>query len=583
MMFFREYERIYLYLLSVLVGVGGGLGAVVFRALTEAVGGFFFTDLLSRAPSPLFVVLLPVLGGLIVGPLSHLLAPETRGDGIVRVMEAIHRSGGSIRTRAGLVLICTSAITLGSGGSAGREGPIALIGASLASTIGRLLSVDPLGRRTLVLSGLAAGIAGTFNAPMGGAIFALEVVSRRISTSEAVPILLAAVVGKAVASSLIDPVPEFVNPSFIFTPFDIVFCFLMGPIFGCLAFLWVRSYQVIDDWFAALPISPAIKPALGGIVAGACGLFLYGYGIMGVGYGGINTVFEMAHSSPTDQLILLVLVLAIAKAVATGCTVGSGGSGGLFAPTLYIGTMLGLSFGIMTDRIFPGLVANPPDYGLLGMGAFFAGAASAPLTCIFMITEMTGSYAALPALIISCILSYSAADHLLGGGSMYTVKLDRQGISVGRPAAVLEGVTVDEIMARRLVVISPETTIRKVRDLIFEHNVSGFPVVEKGRLVGIIAFDDIRMVPQDKLDVLTASDLATRDVVTVTPDRSAKQAMDLLYANRVGRLPVVSPDDPGRIMGILTRSDIIRGYETRVAGKPPGNASVGHPPFYPPP
>ncbi|HOT06064.1 MAG TPA: CBS domain-containing protein [Methanotrichaceae archaeon] len=166
---------------------------------------------------------------------------------------------------------------------------------------------------------------------------------------------------------------------------------------------------------------------------------------------------------------------------------------------------------------------------------------------------------------------------------MYTVKLDRQGISVGRPAAVLEGVTVDEIMARRLVVISLETTIRKVRDLIFEHNVSGFPVVEKGRLVGIIAFDDIRMVPQDKLDVLTASDLATRDVVTVTPDRSAKQAMDLLYANRVGRLPVVSPDDPGRIMGILTRSDIIRGYETRVAGKPPGNASVGHPPFYPPP
>jgi len=128
MMFFREYERIYLYLLSVLVGVGGGLGAVVFRALTEAVGGFFFTDLLSRAPSPLFVVLLPVLGGLIVGPLSHLLAPETRGDGIVRVMEAIHRSGGSIRTRAGLVLICTSAITLGSGGSAGREGPSPLSG-----------------------------------------------------------------------------------------------------------------------------------------------------------------------------------------------------------------------------------------------------------------------------------------------------------------------------------------------------------------------------------------------------------------------------------------------------------------------
>lgn len=557
----EDLRWIYLDLLSIVVGISGGLGAVAFRKLVELSHDFFFGFLLPLLPNSYFVVLLPVLGGLIVGPLIYKLAPEAKGDGISHIMIALQRFTGDIRKRAGLVLIFTSAITLGSGGSAGREGPIALIGASAGSAIGKAIRLSARDLKVLTCCGVASGIAATFNAPMGGAIFSMEVISKKFTSLDAVPILLAAVVGKAVATELIDPVPEFVNPNFYFTTFDMVLCFFIGPLFGFLSFLWVKGYYFFEDRFQDLPLPDILKPAVGGLTAGVCGIFFFEFGIMGVGYEGINNVFMLAARAPATDLLLLLLALGLLKMLATSSTVGSGGSGGVFAPTLYIGTMFGLAAGMLAEILAPDQIANPLDYGLLGMGALFAGTAGAPLTCIFMITEMTGNYSGLPSLIICCITSYTVARILLKGGSIYTIKLMRKGIYLDLPQPVLSEVSVGEAMHKEVITVSPLCRISEVRDGIYRCNYTGFPVVDEGRLVGMITFDDIRRIPPHEQEKMTVKEVAVRAPITINPHQSAKMAMDIMYENDVGRLAVVEKDDPQKLIGIITRSDVIRAYE----------------------
>lgn len=557
----EDLRWIYLDLLSIVVGISGGLGAVAFRKLVELSHDFFFGFLLPLLPNSYFVVLLPVLGGLIVGPLIYKLAPEAKGDGISHIMIALQRFTGDIRKRAGLVLIFTSAITLGSGGSAGREGPIALIGASAGSAIGKAIRLSARDLKVLTCCGVASGIAATFNAPMGGAIFSMEVISKKFTSLDAVPILLAAVVGKAVATELIDPVPEFVNPNFYFTTFDMVLCFFIGPLFGFLSFLWVKGYYFFEDRFQDLPLPDILKPAVGGLTAGVCGIFFFEFGIMGVGYEGINNIFMLAARAPATDLLLLLLALGLLKMLATSSTVGSGGSGGVFAPTLYIGTMFGLAAGMLAEILAPDQIANPLDYGLLGMGALFAGTAGAPLTCIFMITEMTGNYGGLPSLIICCITSYTVARILLKGGSIYTIKLMRKGIYLDLPQPVLSEVSVGEAMHKEVIAVSPLCRISEVRDGIYRCNYTGFPVVDEGRLVGMITFDDIRRIPPHEQEKMTVKEVAVRAPITINPHQSAKMAMDLMYENDVGRLAVVEKDNAQKLIGIITRSDVIRAYE----------------------
>ena len=557
----EDLRWIYLDLLSIVVGISGGLGAVAFRKLVELSHDFFFGFLLPLLPNSYFVVLLPILGGLIVGPLIYKLAPEAKGDGISHIMIALQRFTGDIRKRAGLVLIFTSAITLGSGGSAGREGPIALIGASAGSAIGKAIKLSARDLKVLTCCGVASGIAATFNAPMGGAIFSMEVISKKFTSLDAVPILLAAVVGKAVATELIDPVPEFVNPNFYFTTFDMVLCFFIGPLFGFLSFLWVKGYYFFEDRFQDLPLPDILKPAIGGLTAGVCGIFFFEFGIMGVGYEGINNIFMLAARAPATDLLLLLLALGLLKILATSSTVGSGGSGGVFAPTLYIGTMFGLAAGMLAEILAPDQIANPLDYGLLGMGALFAGTAGAPLTCIFMITEMTGNYSGLPSLIICCITSYTVARILLKGGSIYTIKLMRKGIYLDLPQPVLSEVSVGEAMHKEVITVSPLCRISEVRDDIYRYNYTGFPVVDEGRLVGMITFDDIRRIPPHEQEKMTVKEAAVRAPITINPHQSAKMAMDIMYENDVGRLAVVEKDDAQKLIGIITRSDVIRAYE----------------------
>ncbi|OYT61452.1 MAG: hypothetical protein B6U69_03590 [Thermofilum sp. ex4484_15] len=554
--------------LAAVVGVAGGLGAIIFRIMIGLNRALFFGNLLKYFPSVSiygynpFIIIIPALGGLIVGPIVNRIAPETKGHGVPEVMEAVHLKGGLIRKRIALVKIAVSSVTIGSGGSAGREGPIAQIGAAIGSLIAQLLNLPPKYRRLLVVCGLASGIAGTFNAPLGGALFGLEIFYRGVEAFDAVPVILASVVGTAVATAYLGPTPAFTvkGLSLKFSALELPFYFLLGIVFGILAVIWVKFFYLIEDLFEKLRIKNSLKPALGGLIVGVLGAAFPTYGIMGVGYEGINAA--LAHRFP----LITLLTLGLIKLIATSFTIGSGGSGGVFAPSLYIGTMLGGALGYTFYQLFPGLIREPLAYSLAGMAALFAGASQAPLTLMIMIPEMCNNYAILPSLMVSCTTSFFVAHAFLKGSSIYTIKLERRGVNikVGRPL-ILDSISVGEVMARKVVTVRPDMPLSALELLVNETNHTGFPVVDNDKLEGMITINDVIKVPTKLRGKLKVKDiLPKRKLVVTYPDESLSIALDKMYKERLDRLPVVSRSDPNKLIGIISENDIINAYRKAV-------------------
>ncbi len=562
----RYREWLLLDMLAAIAGVAGGLGAIVFRLMIGLNQWLFYQVLLpaiplNSGPLHLGLVLLPVIGGLIVGPVVTAVAPETKGHGVPEVMEAVALRGGKIRKRVAFVKVLVSSVTIGSGGSAGREGPIAQIGASIGSLLGDLFKLTREERRLLVVCGLSAGIAGTFNAPLGGALFGMEVLYRRVGVLNAVPVIFASVIGAAVASAYLGTAPAFEASGLTFTnPAELVLYLAFGLLFGLISVAWVRLFYAVEDLFDRLSIPDQVKPAVGASVAGLLGALFPLYGIMGVGYEGINRA--LAGELALDMLV----TLGVAKMVATAFTVGSGGSGGIFAPSLYIGAMLGGAVGLVFRQMFPSLVQKPFTYSLAGMAALFAGAAQAPLNVIVMIPEMSNDYSLIPPLMVSSISSFIVARLLLRGSSIYTLKLERRGVQirVGQEI-VLEHVKVEEVMSRRVVTVSANMTLAELEELMEETCHHGFPVVENGRLVGMVAFRDLAKVPPELRGRLRVKDIIKRRPVVAYPDESVEAALERMYEEGVGRLPVVDRRDEGRVVGIITKSDILRAYRVALA------------------
>jgi len=558
-------ENRWLVLDALAVGTGllGGLGAVVFRWLAGEVQGLFFGPVATLLPGG-GEALLPVLGGLAVGLLILRFAPEARGEGIPALMEALHKRGGRVRRRTGPAILIASAITIGSGGSAGRESPIAQIGASFGSLLGQRLRLDVADVQILAVSGFVAGLAGTFNAPLGSAIFGMEVVMRRFRMVDAVPILLSAVVGAATASAFLGQSPAFTPVWTEITLPELLLCFLMGLIFGGLAILWAGLLSRAERLFLWLPLKEGLKPGLGGLVAGAAGVYFIGYGVMGVGYDGVDRILAIASDpagSDGSRLVLFLLALAAAKALATASTLGSGGCGGTIGPTLVIGAVAGASFGFLFGHLVPAAGGHAPAYALLGAAALLAGSAGAPLSSVVLISEMAADYSLLPALMITSAASYAVASIGLSGSTIFTFQLLRRGVTLDGGEALLERVLVRDAMAREVVALGPETTVREAMARIFEENVRGFPVVEGGRLAGIVTFDDLRRVPEGKQDEVRVGEVAVKDVIVAFPDENMKNVMDRLYRNNVGRLPVMEREDPKKVVGIVTRTDAIAAYQ----------------------
>lgn len=569
---------------SALVGVVSGLGAALFLTVLTFVQEYalghvegYYPPAAGSEPAehrvqlPQYwwaVLLVPTLGGLGCGYLVYRSAPEAEGHGTDAMVRSFHRLKGRVRARVPVVKAVASILTIGTGGSAGREGPIAQIGSGFGSFLAAKLKLSDRERRLLMLAGAAGGIGAIFRAPLGGALFVGEVLyaSAAVEFEAFIPAVAASIIAYSVFTAIYGQGFEFAPPGDLAfhgvqeLPFYLVFavvCALVG-------FVYVSCfYGLRDRLFRRLPIPKMLKPALGGLLLGTTALWFPQ--VMGGGYGWI----QQAMSG--EMAIWLLAALAIAKIVATSFTISSGGSGGVFAPSLFIGAMLGGAFGQLCNQLFPGLIEQPAAFVLVGMGGFFAGVAKVPLTALLMVCEMSGSYGLLVPLMLVSVVNVAILS------SRWTIYEEQLPSLIDSPAHlgdfvvdVLERIRVrDVFQPERSFELVPEgLPLPKILRLVAASHGSYFPVVDDhNRLVGIFSLRDVRsaLVGNGAGPLIVAADLATVPVLTVTPEDDLHTALRRFTQKNIDEIPVVPGDDPRRVIGMLSRKEVIAAYDEQLA------------------
>lgn len=572
-------ETVVLMGTALLVGLGAGLGAVVFRWLINTIHHFSFDGLARLLPfaGEYILILAPALGGLIVGPLIYFFAREAKGHGVPEVMEAVALKGGRIRPIVVVIKSLASSITIGSGGSVGREGPIVQIGSALGSTLGQMLHMSDERIRNLVACGAAGGIAATFNAPIAGVIFALEVILGEFSVRYFSTVVIASVTSSVVGRVAFGNEPAFaISPYSLVSPWELLLYAGMGVLAALVAVAFTRILYLLEDLFDAWKGFPEyLKTPIGGALLGLGGLvFLRANTSLGLGVPGEPVAFfgvgyeAMEWSLFGQGTVPLLLLLMGVKILATSLTIGSGGSGGVFAPSLFIGSMFGGAFGRLAHTLFPSVTAAPGAYALVGMAAVFSGAARAPITSILILFEMTDDYRIILPLMLATVVSTVLAEHI-SRESIYTLKLSRRGIRLerGQDIDVMQGVLVGEAMTTNVDSVSADMELRDLELAFHETHHHGFPVLDQqGDLVGIVTLQDLaRASERGSLAGRTVGDIATRSVLTVFSDDPMWLALKRLGTRDVGRLPVVDRRDPRRLVGMIRRSDIVRAYRVGIS------------------
>ncbi|AMM22753.1 chloride channel protein (plasmid) [Frondihabitans sp. PAMC 28766] len=425
---------------AVVVGLGAGLAAVGFRWLIQAATQVFsgaadYSATIGHPANPwvpwlggAFVIIAPAIGGAIYGPLVQKFAPEARGHGVPEVMFAVAKNGGRIRPQVAVVKALASAITIGSGGSVGREGPIIQIGSALGSTLGRLLKMPDDRLKTLVACGAAGAIAATFNAPIAGVFFALEIILRDFTARSFGVVVLASISASVVGRALLGSNPFLSLPSFtVHANIEYALFALLGIIAGLVGVGFTRVLYAIEDLCDFLWRGPEwLRPVAGGLLLG--GLLFVLPQMYGVGYPVLDNGVAGKYA------LGFLLVLLVGKIIATSLTLGIGGSGGVFAPSLFVGAMLGAAFGQVIGLIDPALAGQAGAFAIVGMGATMAGTTRAPITAGIMLFELTGDYSIILPLLLAIVLA-TGTSRLLGKDTIYTLKLRRRGIDLDAPAA----------------------------------------------------------------------------------------------------------------------------------------------------
>lgn len=556
-----------LIITSLLVGIGAGLGAVLFRWLIAEFHHLFFiriSDTLGFL-GHYYYILAPAIGALLFSPLIYYFAREARGHGVPEVMEAIELKGGKIRPIVAVIKSLASSICIGSGGSVGREGPIAQIGSALGSTMGQKLKFSPERIRTLVASGAAGGIAATFNAPIGGFLFASEIILRDFSASRLGGVIIASVTASFIGRVFFGNYPAFHVPSYTMkTPIELVFYFIMGLALAPISLFFTLSIYKVEDIFEKISRPELIKPILGGLLVGAIGLF-YPH-VFGVGYG---TIEKVLFNSLALWTIILLIPL---KILAVSFTLGSGGSGGIFAPSLFIGALSGSLFGHFLNVVFPGMGLEPGAYALVGMGALFAGAARAPLTAILIIFEMTNDYKIILPIMLSVIIVTVTASRL-HPESIYTLKLVRRGIYLTKEIMrdLLENISVKNIYSKSFRKIPPDMKLPEIIDIFEKESPRILIVCDKnGNLHGIITIERILLL--FKYEVLLEDIALAEDVLRMPPvieeHENLKGALDKFMRTDCEILPVVrNKGDSQEVVGIISRHHLLTAYSKAVSRK----------------
>ena len=582
---FQKHERTAITLIAIIIGVIGGYGAILFRIVIHAAERISFgtSEQLLGAMGQLAWwqrMLPPLIGISIVAPLVYWLAREAKGHGVPEVMEAVALRGGLIRLRVVFVKLIASAITIGTGGSVGREGPIVQIGSAAGSVIGQGIKASRRRMRIMVGCGAAASLAATFNAPIAGVLFALEVLLGEYGTMTLSPIVISSVIATVVSRAHLGNSPAFLIPemlkSFTWTSFYEIGTFLLlGLIAVALAPPPSKLVYKVEDTFDAVKLPVWIKGIIGGVLVG--GMVVFFPNVAGVGYDTIEGLMQgdlASISAPGSALSLLTvgwmvaLALFLAKLLTTALTLGAGGSGGIFAPSLFIGASAGYLVGVAFNALLPGLVSSPQAYALVGMGALVAGATHAPMTSIIILFEMTGDYRIILPLMLACISSTLLAQKL-DRESIYSRKLARRGVKLreGREENVMAGIKVGEVMSGEFEVIAQASPYSELVRAMTTSDQLYFPVVDRdGNMTGILSFHDLRehLFDEDLGQLVIADDLATRRVITLTPEDNLLTAFERFNQIDVERIPVVDAAEPRRVVGMISRRDLLNSYNVAV-------------------
>jgi chloride channel protein, CIC family len=554
--------------LALAVGVGAGLGAIAFRYLIE---GFTYLStghtaygVDGRVPNPLlpglgvwFLVLVPIVGGLLYGPLVERFAREARGHGVPEVMLAVAQRGGRIRPVVALVKSLASALCIGTGGSVGREGPIVQIGSALGSTLGQLARLPESRMRLLVACGAAGGISATFNAPIAGVFFALEVILRDFETRSFSAVVIASVTADVIGRAAFGSEAFLELPQLGVGPVDgYPLYLLLGLLAAVVGVAFIRVLYGLEGRADRIwRFSESWRPAAGGLLLGL--LLLAVPQMYGVGY----EVLEAAIAGKYALLFLLALLAS--KVLATSLTLSIGGSGGVFAPSLFMGAMLGTAFGLAAHSLLPGIAGPAGAYGLIGMGAVFAAAARAPMTAILIIFELTGDYRIMLPLMLAVVIATALAGRL-SPDSIYTLKLARRGIDLlrRRPASPMEAITVGEAMRPTPEPLRADATLSEVVERFGAGGEPALPVVDaEGRFVGVLPEDELEQAIGEEIE--PAAEALVRQLPTLGRRESLAEATGMLVRSDSAGLAVL--DEAGeQVVGWLSHRDILRVYDQRM-------------------
>ncbi|NOQ47452.1 MAG: CBS domain-containing protein [Desulfobulbaceae bacterium] len=587
-------------ILSMIIGATTGLAAVFFINL------IFFIQNRSYSTVQFFFphlgvwsyVIVPVAGALLVGPIIVWFAREAKGHGVPEVMQALVLRGGRIRPRVAIAKIFTSALCIGTGGSAGREGPIVQVGASLGSMLGQILHLSDDRIKNLVSCGAAAGIAAIFNAPVAGVAFAIEVLMSGLQVRMFGNVVIAAVSAAVVSQSFLGDRPAFTVPTYtLHSPVTIVFYLVLGLTAALVGVMFIRMLGWFEECFDRWNFPMSLKPASGALLLGLLGVFylkLQGIDFQATTefqpgmplienipqfYGSGFTFIEQALHGQVNMWLLVLLVFF--KPLATSFTLGSGNSGGVFAPSLFIGAMLGGAMGMVFYSWKPELAGPPGAYALVGMAAVFAACAHAPLTAMLIVFEMSNDYALILPLMIAAVTASYMANWIFPE-SIYTFKLTRRGVhfSQGRDMDIMQGVQVDEVMNRTPITVRKDQSLAYLYRKFQETNYLGFPVIDDREMLwGIVTLQDLeKVLSQDAVAIrgLRVEDVGVMDPVTVYPDEPIWTAIQKMSPRDLARLPVVSREQEGVLLGMISRSDILRAYDIGIVRKQRGQLLEGH-------
>ncbi len=558
-------------LLGMVMGVIGGLSAVALSYLIDGIEYLIFALLIPEVSwivngYNLTLLFMPVIGSIFIVLIFYRkkMRKEIQGSGIPYILEKVTLEGADISPRVGVEKLIASGITLGTGGSAGKEGPIALIGGSFSSYLAKKFNLSQESKRTLVVCGLAAGIAGIFHSPIGGALFGIEILLQGISLIHTIPIFISSAIGTLVTRYLMDEhygedIFHHVDISMSnIGTVDIFLILFLAVILGLLGILWVEFLTKGVRSFGSWNIPHYLKPIFGSLLTGVILIFTFEDGIGGPGMDGIEKALDL------QMTIALLFLLGFLKMVATTSTLSSGNSGGIFGPTLYIGCMFGVGFGAVFALIFPNQPIDPRLYGLIGMAVVFAASTQAPLNISLMIAEITNNIDLIPLLLLASIIGYLISRSQLKENNIYTRNLKEQGVLITKDSSyILNRVKLRNAMSKKIISVSPELSLDEFASFSQDHSMNQFPVLnlDESTPLGVIKKNQIWRVPFREWKNKKIKHIMDKDFQIIDIMASLQSALDKMEDDQISYLLVVEAEKEEPEIGDIGDEDEIKGEE----------------------